>query len=633
MFEQVRAGGSASLSLRPASRYNALGFCGAQGTGAEMDPASGGRAAVGAEPALADIRMQVERVLAGSHLRSSPRRAALLKFLVEETLAGRADRLKGFAVAVSVFGRDETFDAQSDPIVRLEARHLRHDLDSYYVADGRRDPVRITIPKGGYVPYFTWQDDTGESRPSPAGDAAEDAGPVVAPPAAGAGTAAAGPHGRSRFVAALAGIALVLVAASLWWQRHDLPELAVAEGPAVIVLPFESLSTDAGDRFLAGGITQELITSLMRFEGLRLFSVQASFRQDPQAELRALGRDFGVRYVVKGSLRSDRSTVHLNAQLIDAATEQVLWSEAYDRASTAGGLIGLQRELAATVAAELGQPYGVVNRDLTARLSSGTLPSMPSYACALRAHEYRREFRDEDRRSVLGCLQEAVRRDPGYADGWALLGWLHLDAARFAFVPDSEVSGEMDQAFEMASRAMGLDQNNLTALRALSLVDYYLGHFAESERLDRQALALNPNDPDTLVELGWKLAFRGRWDEGLPYIERAIARTINPPGWYYDLITIHLYLKGRYPEALASAKRSSGEVASAMYLAIAHGALGNREEAREALARWAETSPAMARDPAAVLRRAHPTEDLLDALMAGLRNAGWTEPGPAPAAL
>ena len=85
----------------------------------------------------------------------------------------------------------------------------------------------------------------------------------------------------------------------------------------------------------------------------------------------------------------------------------------------------------------------------------------------------------------------------------------------------------------------------------------HLGNFDESERIQRQALALNPNDPDTLAQLGWRLAIRGRWDEGLAYIERAIARTVNPPGWYYDLMTIHLYLEGRYREMLASAEHSA----------------------------------------------------------------------------
>ena len=133
------------------------------------------------------------------------------------------------------------------------------------------------------------------------------------------------------------------------------------------------------------------------------------------------------------------------------------------------------------------------------------------------------------------------------------------------------------------------------------------------------------------MQLGWRLAIRGRWDEGIPYIERAIARTINPPGWYYDLITIHLYLEGRYPEMLASAEHSAaGDPTGVSLLAIAYGALGNRAAAQEALAKMTKQSPALARDPAAVYRRFRPLDSIVDALVNGLRKAGWTEPGAVP---
>ena len=293
-------------------------------------------------------------------------------------------------------------------------------------------------------------------------------------------------------------------------------------------------------------MTQELITDLMRFEGFRLYSVPASFSQDARADPVTLGHDLGVGYVVKGSVSSDATTVRVGAQLFNAQTGRVIWSETYDRAPTPGALLGVQAELAASIATVLGQPYGVLNSDMAARLSNGVEPSMASYACVLRAYTYRRTFRDELRQPVLACLEAAVERDPDYAEPWAMLGWLHLDAARFALVPDAEVPREMSQALAMASRAVAIDPQNVVALQALSAVQFHLGNFAESERIQRQALALNPNDPDTLAQLGWRLAIRGRWDEGLPYLERAIARTINPPGWYYDLITIHLYLEGRY---------------------------------------------------------------------------------------
>ncbi len=109
-------------------------------------------------PSADDVRAELARILASAHFQASERRRAFLRFIVEETLAGRGDRLKGYAVAVSVFGRDETFDYQADPVVRLEARRLRRDLGSYYVDAGSHDRVRISIPKGSYVPHFEWRE-------------------------------------------------------------------------------------------------------------------------------------------------------------------------------------------------------------------------------------------------------------------------------------------------------------------------------------------------------------------------------------------------------------------------------------------------------------------------------------------
>ena len=133
-----------------------------------MAPASdaSGRGTAPPSPPPAEIRTQLERILDSPTFRSSPRRRAFLRHLVEETLAGRADGLKGYSVGLAVFGRDATFESQSDPVVRLEARRLRRDLDSYYVDAGARDPVRITIPKGHYVPHFTWHQAPTEAPPS-----------------------------------------------------------------------------------------------------------------------------------------------------------------------------------------------------------------------------------------------------------------------------------------------------------------------------------------------------------------------------------------------------------------------------------------------------------------------------------
>lgn len=106
-----------------------------------------------------DYRLDaLNRILSCGHFRASERNKQFLKFVVEETVAGRASRIKAFTVAVDVFGRDSSFDASVDPIVRIAAGHLRRSLEEYYSGQGRRDPVRIILPLGTYAPVFIPQE-------------------------------------------------------------------------------------------------------------------------------------------------------------------------------------------------------------------------------------------------------------------------------------------------------------------------------------------------------------------------------------------------------------------------------------------------------------------------------------------
>ena len=171
---------------------------------------------------------------------------------------------------------------------------------------------------------------------------------------------------------------------------------------------------------------------------------------------------------------------------------------------------------------------------------------MPSYTCVLRAYDYRRSFDEKLYQPVLDCLKAAVARDPDYAAAWAMLGWLQLDAARFHYVPAERKEETLSQAIASASHAVDLDGRNPLGLQALSASLYYAGRYEESMEVQRGALALNENDPDTLAQLGWRLAARGEFDEGIAYLEKAVARSANPPGWYFHLLAVRDYLKGDY---------------------------------------------------------------------------------------
>ena len=126
-----------------------------------------------------DVRAQLERLVASPDFDASARARRFLSYVVEETLEGRADRIKAYSIGMEVFGRDETFDAQSDPAVRIEAGRLRRALAHYYLVAGLSDPVIIDIPKGAYIPHFAWHTSRAAdapARPAPA------APPIDVPP-------------------------------------------------------------------------------------------------------------------------------------------------------------------------------------------------------------------------------------------------------------------------------------------------------------------------------------------------------------------------------------------------------------------------------------------------------------------
>ena len=118
-------------------------------------PNSEPNATMASAPSAEQVKAELARVLGSAVFAQAGRSTEFLRFVVEETLAGRADRLKGYTIAIEVFGKPPEFDAQTDPLVRVEAGRLRRRLIEYYHGEGRDDSVRIALPKNGYAPTFT----------------------------------------------------------------------------------------------------------------------------------------------------------------------------------------------------------------------------------------------------------------------------------------------------------------------------------------------------------------------------------------------------------------------------------------------------------------------------------------------
>ncbi|QND14300.1 adenylate cyclase [Rhizobium leguminosarum bv. trifolii] len=475
-------------------------------------------------PTHDDVRAQLKRIVTSSQFPHIGRSAAFLTYAVEETLAGRADRIKGYSIAVEVFKRSNGF-TQDDPVVRIEAGRLRRVLERYYFTAGQRDPIRIDIPKGGYVPTFAW------NNPSADNLDAED----QSLPAERADSLFPGLRRNIWAVAlglivivggavALAGLTSIRFG-SIW--PFPTADITGSDGPTLVIAPFANLGDGPQAELYTTGLTEELLTALPRFKEIKVFGRETSKSLPPEVETSRIRRELGARFLLAGGVRVSGSRVRVTARLLDTETDEILWSQTYDDDIGVRDLFTIQSDVANKVATAVAQPYGIM-----AQADVSNPPDdLGIYGCTLSFYAYRAELSTERHGEVRNCLESAVARDPSFATAWAMLSILYLDEDRFRFNRKPILSAPIDRSFHAARRAIQLDPGNTRALQALMTALFFSQRVPEALQIGEQALATNPNDTELLGEFGTRLAMSGEWRRGAALLDRAIA--LNPGGGGY----------------------------------------------------------------------------------------------------
>jgi TolB-like protein len=527
------------------------------------------------QPSPSETRSQLERIVASPTFQASERRKALLRYLVEEALAGRADRLKGFAIAVAVFGRDETFDPQTDSIVRLEARRLRRDLDGYYVAAGNRDPVRISIPKGGYVPDFEQRDVAMARGAPPSGDARTYRKWLAIGLLAGVFFAVLGWLGAG-----------LLESKSSWWSNGgESSATELPRGPKIAVLPFRSLSDDPEQAYFAQGITDQIITDLSRFRALFVLSMQSRANdQEHLADPQALRRELGIDYLLIGSVRRDEDHIKILARLIDAESGTIVWADSYGGEVTPSNVFAIQEDVSHQVSAILASHYGVIVEAGQTEAQHQPPTSLSAYDCVLRYYDHQRFLEPEEHARVRDCLERAVLVEPDYADAWAVLANVYAQEYRHHFNPRPELYDPRERSLAAAERAVDIEPRNPAAQLMLANALFDRRDLAGFKAAGERAIALNPNDPDSLAHYGMRLVFMGEWERGLALVTKAITLSPEFPEWYRSPRIFHYYQTGDYERALGESQaREVSGLWRLLFRAMILGQLGRTEEARPAI--------------------------------------------------
>jgi TolB-like protein len=542
-----------------------------------------------------------------------------LQFIVEETLSGRSDRLKGYSIGTIVFGRDEAFDPQLDPIVRIEASRLRRTLQHYYLTAGRDDPVGITIPKGAYVPIF-------ESivRGEP-GTAASLDGGAKADPRPGRLVSPGGWLRRRAAAVGLALAAVMVVSGATWlagrWHAEERAWPSV--GPAVLVMPFEETGgAEPSQVDFDSGLSRGLIAAMTRFAEISVYSSESNIiSEETKRRMHALG----VKYLVTGRVSVLAEEVRVTSSLVDVRTGQQLWSSSIDGSMANGDVISLQADIVDRMARGLAETYGAI---FTAEMKEGLSQpaASPASQCVIRYDMFRRSPDVGALGNVSDCLERAARTFPEQAAVQAALASALLDRTRFAGrkMSPSERSDLLARSERLAKRAVELAPNSPRCYRALQDVYWMRGDFEQSFAAGEHALALNPNDSVSLVELGARYATRGLWSKGIPMIQAAYARNPSLPVASRLLLALHHYRRGEYREAIVDARlaESVAKPWTSVVLALSYARLGMQLEAEAAIDEILRANPSFAAEAVGMLEMHHFDPGVIQVIVEGLNDAG-----------
>jgi TolB-like protein len=275
--------------------------------------------------AHSDIQAELERVLASKGFAGAERQRRMLRNIVEQTLAGRTDELKEYAVGIEVFDRDEKYDPRLDSIVRVEAGRLRSRLDEYYNGEGAAAPVRITLPRGGYVARFE------ERQP---------AAPMVAE---------AQPTRRSWSSWPLTAALVIAVAAMVVWLGGWNRTPAQTDNVDVAVLPF---SSEPGDESLAARLTEHVTAELARLGTVSVVSHTSALQfADARRSMREVAGLLNADFVVEASLERETGGVLVLTRLVNARNDRKVWVADYRGA--ADDVRGISQRMAFEIGAEV----------------------------------------------------------------------------------------------------------------------------------------------------------------------------------------------------------------------------------------------------------------------------------------
>lgn len=299
-------------------------------------------------PSDDEVRAQLEAILSSIEFIAPDRTRRLFRYIVEETLAGRASYLKAYTIAQVIFGRKASFDAQTDPCVRITARQLRVGLERYYLTAGRADKVLITVPSGRYVPLFTSR--AGEPPVVPVvaqTDELATAKQSTIPTPPQPPMRREGKMIRWVMIGAAMIVLAAVVLASVAERKNPARSPANGGRPTIVVERFEDIGKSSGADEVLSGLTDEIVVNLAKFKQVVVIA-----RDGAPAE------DANQTYTLQGSVRLEGGDLRSIARLVRRTDGVVVWSSDYNLDTKGRSMLDVEEGIARSIATAIAARFG-----------------------------------------------------------------------------------------------------------------------------------------------------------------------------------------------------------------------------------------------------------------------------------
>jgi adenylate cyclase len=406
------------------------------------------------------------------------------------------------------------------------------------------------------------------------------------------------------------------------------PPFKLPDKPSIAVLPFNNLSGDPAQDYIADGISENIISDLSKISEMLVIASSSTFTyKGKPVKVQQVSKELGVRYVLEGSTQKSGNRLRITAQLIDATTGHHLWSEKYDRDMK--DLFVLQDEITHKIIVEL---QVKLTEGEQARLSHKTTTNLEAWSYAVRGLKLFERMTMADNAKAMELFKRAVELDPGYVWAWVRLAWTHLTASRPGWSPSPSESYK--KAVEISQKLSVLDESDSDVCALVGHIYLREGQYEQAITEGQKSIVLGPTNAVAHVLLAAAMNVSGRFNEAIELVKKAMRIHPYYPAYYLQHLGEAYHMTGRYEDALTVYKQlldrsQKGEftiLTAHIYMVEVYMGLGREKEART------HTAEVLKLDPKVSLKqrrkiRIHGYKDaaLLERRLNALRKAGIPE--------